>query len=189
MTTWSETRSSLEWVSSLPPYRNPFTTYLLSLFAANQYLCPHFSGFDAMHCVNWHLHLVWKSCSSTMMKSPDVEHEIQFCMNIFPTTEKRTNLFVFKLRDRSDFLSKRRKRKISLKWFLHIACLQNDMPHLSVQKVWYGMSSDPVTPRAHNSNEDSVMVLFRRCSSASFSITNVRRLQDFQPVCFYARNS
>jgi len=51
------------------------------------------------------------------------------------------------------------------------------------------MSSDPVTPRVHNSNVASVMVLFLMCSSVSFSIINAKRLQDFQPVCFYARNS
>jgi len=51
------------------------------------------------------------------------------------------------------------------------------------------MSSDTVTPRAHNSNEASVMVLFRMCSSESVSIVNARRLQDFQPASFYARYS
>ena len=61
ITTWSETRSSLEWDSFLPTYGNPFTTYLLSLSTACQIFLPLFVRLWRHVLRKWTMYLLGKS--------------------------------------------------------------------------------------------------------------------------------
>ena len=96
-----------------------------------------------------HLVLLGKSCSSTMMKAPDLYNAQQLSVKWVQTSENRANLSVSSLCERFDFISKRRNRRISQNRFLDIALLQKGTTQLSVQRSCKGKALFPVAPRAY----------------------------------------